>query len=318
MQHLKDMLRQITDFIPSDKPVAYFDYPAHMNVGDLLIMQGTERFFRAYQYEVILRASYLNYSTVLAKKIPEDATIVLHGGGNFGDLYPVLQSFRECIIHDFAKNKIVLLPQTVHFSTEQARQHAAQQFRQHADLTLFVRDDASYQALMHSFSDQVFLMPDMAHQLWDDKYSPPSHRTQATLHLMRQDIEAVGQYAKAPGSGRTADWLDLISLPRKKTFNLISRALRVEGRLARQFGTVDVWYWFCDGLVKHMRQIFEDHDTVVTSRMHAVIFAALLKKEVRFIDNSYGKLGRYYEKWLKDVDGVAPLAPGPRIGDERA
>ena len=318
MQHLKEKLEHITDFIPQDKPLVYFDYPAHMNIGDLLIMQGTERFFRDYQYEVMLRASYLNYSTALAKKIPKDATIVLHGGGNFGDLYPVLQAFRELIIHDFAEHKIVLLPQTVHFSTEHARQNAAQHFKQHADLTLLVRDEASYQDLMPTFSDKVFLMPDMAHQLWDAAYSPPNNATQTTLHLMRQDIEAVGQYAKAPGRGLTADWLDLISLPQKKSFSLICRALRMEGRLARQFGTVGVWYWFCDGLVKHMRQIFERHDTVVTSRMHAVIFAALLKKEVRFIDNSYGKLGRYYEKWLKDVDGVAPLAPGPRIGDERA
>lgn len=308
MQHLKEKLQHITQFIPRGKPLVYFDYPAHMNIGDLLIMQGTERFFRDYRYEVILRASYLNYSTALRKKIPKDATIVLHGGGNFGDLYPVLQSFRERIIDDFAEHKIVSLPQTVHFSSDKARQDAAKQFNWHPDLTLFVRDEPSFDDLIYRFSEKVFLMPDMAHQLWDSAYAPPQNRTAATLHLMRQDIEAVGQSAPALDAGLRADWLDLISLPQKKTFNLICRALRVEGKLARQFGTVDVWYWFCDGLVKHMRQIFERHDRVVTSRMHAVIFAALLKKQVRFIDNSYGKLGRYYETWLKDVDGVAPLA----------
>lgn len=56
-----------------------------------------------------------------------------------------------------------------------------------------------------------------------------------------------------------------------------------------------------------MRHIFEGYDEVVTSRMHAIIFAALFKNKIRFIDNSYGKLGRYYEKRLNDVAGVAPL-----------
>lgn len=307
MKQLKEKLGQITGLIPQDKPVAYFDFPTHMNIGDLLIMQGTERFFREHQYQVILRASHLNYSSALVKKIPADATIVLHGGGNFGDLYPVLQAFRERIIADFPKNKIVLLPQTVHFSTPLAKLSSATRFKWHDDLTLLVRDEISYEELIGTFSESVCLMPDMAHQLWEDDYLPPRSMSQRTLHLMRQDIEVVGDQEMRSEQGRSADWSDLISLPRKKAFNLISRALRAEGRLARQFGTVDVWYWFCDGLVNEMRRIFERHDTVVTSRMHAVIFAALLKKDVRFIDNSYGKLGRYYEKWLKDVDGVAPL-----------
>lgn len=307
MRQLKEKLGQITDFIPQDKPVVYFDYPVHMNIGDLLIMQGTERFFRDYQYDVILRASYINYSSALAKKIPGDATIVLHGGGNFGDLYPVLQKHRELIISDFPLNKMILLPQTAHFSTDFARRASAVQFRWHRDLTLFVRDEASYRELHEVFSEKVCLMPDMAHQLWDDNYVPPRGVSQRTLHLMRQDIEAVGSQENVSGKMLSADWIDLISLPRRKAFNVISRALRTEGKLARQFGTVGAWYWFCNSLVNEMRRVFEGYDEIVTSRMHAVIFAALLKKEVRFIDNSYGKLGRYYEKWLKDVDGVAPL-----------
>ena len=252
MRQLKEKLRQITDFIPKDKPVVYFDYPVHMNIGNLLIMQGTERFFRDYQYNVMLRASYINYSSALAKKIPGDATIVLHGGGNFGDLYPVLQKHRESIITDFPLNKVVLLPQTAHFSTDFSRRASALQFRWHRDLTLFVRDEASYRQLHGVFSEKVCLMPDMAHQLWDDHYVPSRIASRRTLHLMRQDIEAVSGQDNVSGKSLSTDWIDLISLPRRKTFNLISRALRTEVKLARQFGTVGAWHWFCNSLVSKL------------------------------------------------------------------
>jgi len=307
MRQLKEKLRQITDFIPKDKPIVYFDYPIHMNIGDLLIMQGTEKFFRDYQYNVILRASYLNYSSSLTKTIPVDATIVLHGGGNFGNLYPVLQDFRELIISDFPLNKLVVLPQTVYFSADSVKRASAVKFRSHPDVTLFVRDEPSYHELHEVFSEKVCLMPDMAHQLWNEDYVSQRSGSQRTLHLLRQDIEALASLGNDSGNALSADWIDLISLPRRKTFNMISRLQRMEGKLKRQFGTVGAWYWFCNSLINEMRRVFESHDEVVTSRLHAVIFAALLKKEVRYIDNSYGKLGRYYEQWLKDVDGVAPL-----------
>ena len=42
-------------------------------------------------------------------------TILLHGGGNFGDLWPIYQRFREHVIAAFPDHRIVQLPQTVHF-----------------------------------------------------------------------------------------------------------------------------------------------------------------------------------------------------------
>jgi pyruvyl transferase EpsO len=303
MRALKLRLGEITRFIPQDRPVVYLDYPMYLNVGDLLIMQGTERFFADHGYDVVMRASSVNYSPAIARRIPKDATIVLQGGGNFGDLYPAHQKMRESIITHFPDNKIVVLPMNVQFESEDERQKSAAIFRAHNDLTLFVRDETSLEELFGAFCRRVMLMPDMAHQLWDAHYEPPTARKD-TLYLIRRDIEARGGEAGALSS--TFDWEDLISDARKSSYRLICRGMRLEGVTRQQFGMGRAWYRFCDALVGDMRDVFEAHREVVTSRMHGCIFAALLKKPVRFADNSYGKLGRYYDLWLRDVHTVAP------------
>ncbi|MFA9441835.1 polysaccharide pyruvyl transferase family protein [Uliginosibacterium sp. sgz301328] len=302
MRAIKDRLADITRYVPQDRPVVYLDYPMYLNVGDLLIMQGTEKFFADYGYNVVMRASGVNYSPAMGRRIPRDATIVLQGGGNFGDLYPDHQHMRESIIANFPDHKIVVFPMNVQFMSEAERQRSAAIFRQHPDLTLLVRDEASLEDLYGAFSRRVVLMPDMAHQLWDDHYVPPD-ALRDTLYLIRRDIEAV------PGqSGRDSsfDWDDLISDARKHSYRMICKGMRLEGMTAQQFGMGRAWYRFCDGLVGEMRNVFEAHREVVTSRMHGCIFAALLKKPVRFADNSYGKLGRYYDLWLRDVKSVTP------------
>ena len=82
-------LNHIVELIKDKNDVFYFDYPLHLNVGDLLIYHGTEQFFKDHHINVTLkRCEYdLDLEEVKAKITP-NTTILLHGGGNFGDLYP--------------------------------------------------------------------------------------------------------------------------------------------------------------------------------------------------------------------------------------
>ena len=45
MNSLKDKIHGILGSFDTSKRVVFFDYPLHLNVGDLLIQLGTERFF---------------------------------------------------------------------------------------------------------------------------------------------------------------------------------------------------------------------------------------------------------------------------------
>lgn len=45
MQEIKEKLKQILKVVPPKTEICYIDYPVYNNVGDLLIMKGTEAFF---------------------------------------------------------------------------------------------------------------------------------------------------------------------------------------------------------------------------------------------------------------------------------
>ena len=60
MEELKGHLRQILKVIPPRTEIYYLDYPVHSNGGDLLIMKGTEAFFRDNDIHVRARYSILD------------------------------------------------------------------------------------------------------------------------------------------------------------------------------------------------------------------------------------------------------------------
>ena len=51
-------------------------------------------------------------------------TILLSGGGNFGDLYESHQEIREDVIANFPANRIIQLPQSISFHAGEALQSA--------------------------------------------------------------------------------------------------------------------------------------------------------------------------------------------------
>ena len=303
MQELKDKLAAIAGYLPRQRPVVYLDYPVHLNFGDILIMRGTERFFADYGYRVIERAGYMNFTAAARRAVPPDATIVLHGGGNFGDLYPAHQHFREAVVRQFPEHPIVVMPQTVHFRSEQARQASAAVFRLHRQLLLMVRDRRSQAAVDGLFSPQVLLMPDMAHQLWDDGRPPEAGAASGRLELWRADIEATRRPATL-AAGPPIDWLDLVPVWQRRVYGLILRLHRLEATADRRLGAQPAWYGYCDRLSRRMQSIFESCGEVRTNRLHGMIFAALLGKKVSFDDNTYGKLGDYASQWFAGHPGI--------------
>jgi pyruvyl transferase EpsO len=142
--------------------VHYVDIPVHGNVGDLLIMLGTLRFFERYKINVEIKTAYFTYRTQWTR---QKDVVVFQGGGNFGDLYPGSQQARQAVIQELPKNRIIILPQTIHFRSKDTYDECCKLFSQHTDLHICVRDRQSYELAL-PMSRHVYLLPDMAHQLW--------------------------------------------------------------------------------------------------------------------------------------------------------
>ena len=279
----------------SGRPLHYLDLPMHGNVGDLLIMAGTLKFFETHRLTPTRSAMYFNYDASWARR---GDVLVFHGGGNFGDIYGPFQAFREHVIASRPDCRIVVMPQSLHFEDPVAFERCRAACAKHPDLHICVRDEHSRLVALQ-LTPHVYLMPDMAHQLW------PLRRTQqgqGVLRLRRRDGE------EAPGAQAEAgsfDWDDLIGAGWKAALREVERGVTQAGRrlgARRLFGNWFAQWWQgrADRFVQRAVVLFSRYERVESDRLHAHILASLLAMPSRVDDNSYGKNSRYIAAWTKD------------------
>ena len=79
---------------PAGGECVFLDYPSQANVGDSLIWLGTLKCLQDLGLKVTYVADFDTYDeTHLRRVLGQNTTIILQGGGNFGDLYPKNQLF---------------------------------------------------------------------------------------------------------------------------------------------------------------------------------------------------------------------------------
>ena len=285
---LKNMHKEIAELC-RDKKLAYLDMPMHFNIGDLLIHAGTEQFFKDCGLNVIYRAfdNGVDY-----REVAKSDVILFCGGGNFGDLYPWHQRFREEIIKKFPDKRIVFLPQTIYFTENEEKEKSASIFKIHKDLHIFTRDERSLE-LARYFSGNVKMMPDMAHSLHPlvdhlevediniDKFK--------ILNLRRLDGENVS--LETDVSKRTFDWENLITNEDKIHLRLSTKLNKIPLFRSR---VLEKWQHRSNSLIFRAMNYFYQYNLVYTDRLHGFILSYLLGKNIRLIDNSYGKNIGYY------------------------
>lgn len=320
MHDLKRRLGGIAAVLPPSRPVVYLDYPVHDNVGDLLIHQGADAFLEDYGYSVLGRFSMHDFSrrgrddesaVVLKPSIRDlDAlvaggcSIVLHGGGNFGDIWPQFQMFRELIVQRYLGTPIVILPQTIHFSSAERRARSARLLAAHKQLFIFVRDRESLAFVRDEARAGGGLMPDMAHQLWGRPELAAADDAAGTLVVRRRDRESRDR------DGATHfDWDELS----RGSSRLVLRALRkwqtIDNPLRHWLPNYMLWRLYRDRLVARAVARFRPYAVIDTDRLHGMILAALMGKEVSYSEGNYGKLQRYAGLWLAGSDLIAGRRP---------
>jgi len=138
------------------------DFPHHANVGDSAIWLGERALLRRAGVPVVYTCDLTSFSAEdLAGRLPT-GTILIHGGGNLGDLWPAHQEFRERIIGTFPRHRIIQLPQSIQFSRRASLDRARAVLDAHPDLTICVRDRRSLATAREAFRARSVLCPDMA------------------------------------------------------------------------------------------------------------------------------------------------------------
>ncbi len=303
MHSLKAKHQALLDLIET-QAVDYLDIPIHGNGGDNLIFLGTLAFLQNAKVKLKSISSVYNFCAHADADV-----LLLHGGGNFGDIYPLHQKFRERVILENLHKRIIVLPQTVHFADAENLVASRKIFALHPDLHLFVRDEKSL-ALVQGFTPNLALMPDMAHQLYPLQALPSTagktpHQG-SSLYFKRQDPEAAAGNTPL-GQHESIDWADVLGAQGQKQIRHYQKHMKwltklglerkAQAYLARR------WKCMAQEMATAAVQCFSQYEHIVTDRLHGHLLAMLLDKPNTVLDNSYGKNSSYIQCWT----GASPL-----------
>jgi exopolysaccharide biosynthesis predicted pyruvyltransferase EpsI len=299
-------LQQILgSFVNYGDEYALIDFPDHSNVGDSAIWLGEVVLLKQLTGNAPKYVSDLhNFDAAeLARRLPQ-GVIFIHGGGNFGDIWPQHQLFREYIVSNFPNRKVVQLPQSIKFSDQDNINKAAAVFDAHPDFHLLVRDKKSDEFAQLNFKANVILSPDCAFGLGPQ----PRHKSlKKYLYLLRTDTEKNQNHSWSDlvesNDAIACDWLD-----DGRFFKFRSRLLAIILMAKSIFnGNTRFHYYQSKATIRVNRGLktLSKGEVVVTDRLHAHILSTLLNIPNYVLDNNYGKISGYIECWTKDFPLVS-------------
>lgn len=292
----------------------YLDAPYHSNIGDVCIWEGGLNFLSEIGANITETHS-LYWAP--GKRLDPDVVIVLHGGGNFGDLYRACQDFRLKIIETYPDNRIVMLPQSVWYDNDALIADDAAAMARHRNLWLCARDSAAFRFMQTHFgANHVLLVPDMAFCLPDVLLQLYRHKEQSgkSLFMRRTDNEITGSTPDALGDNVDVhDW-PTFEGKYKTRLHIMNQTNAIQWRIGRysRLATLPLQVfadrtakWFLrPRLTRCGLKFLSEYDSITTTRLHALILGTLLGKQINIIDNKTGKLTDFTSTWLTDLDSI--------------
>lgn len=298
----------LADVIGEGVPVALLDVPNQRNVGDAMILAGELAYLRALGARVAYAADMRAFDPRALRRAMPRGVVLLHGGGNLGDVWPGHQRHREeaiAALHDY---RVVQLPQSVFFREPEAAARFAEVARAHPDLHLLLRDTATQQRVDDQLPGlRASFCHDMALGFSPAPAPPPDRRGTATLVLARRDHEQSVDLAAlttaaldhepvvedwAPRGRRAVAWraarAAAQALLAAQRASGLAALPRLRWPVVRGISTVSV----AGGV-----DLLGDARLVVTDRLHAHVLAGLLGVDHVVMDNSYGKVGAIYRDY---------------------
>jgi exopolysaccharide biosynthesis predicted pyruvyltransferase EpsI len=295
----------LSPLVPAGVPCALVEFPNYANAGDSAIWLGEKAWLRKNGNPVVYSCTMDSYHPGQLADRLGTGVILLQGGGNFGDLWVSHQYFRERIVKDFPQNKIIQLPQSIHFQDPDRTERTRKVLGEHPDFTLLVRDQPSYDLATTELQVPVFLCPDMAFAL--GTLPRPGRPQEQILWLSRTDKETLNQAAPLSSEGfvRT-DWLEEPSSDSREELERLSRELKTEpSRFGDLFPPLSAAYdRVAEERLLRGSTLLSQGSVVVTDRLHGHIMCLLLDIPHVLMDNSYGKVSGFYDAWTHSCELV--------------
>lgn len=273
------------------KKIIYCLVPIHGNMGDQAIAYATRKYlmdnFKEYEILEFERDEIYKYGLAIKKILNEDDLIVLHGGGNMGNLYIKEEEPRRFIIDKFKGNKIISMTQTITFTdtidSKEQKEKTISVYNSHPSLTLLAREDKSYKTMKEFFKhNKIIEVPDIVFYL-EDLFSESKER-KFIMTCLRADKES---YYKSKKD-------EFLKLLRKEYSNLFESDTVIDAIVTKETRE--------DELFK-MWNNFRSAKVVITDRLHGMIFATITKTPCIVLRSLDHKVIESY-RWVDNLNYI--------------
>lgn len=281
--------------------VAVLDFPRHQNAGDTLIWRGEMTQLDRMGVRVAYVADIGRYNQAEMDRRVPSGPILLHGGGNFGDVWPQFQDEREQVVLRNPNRRIVCLPQSLKFSSPQRAARTNEIFAAHGGVTVLARDHTSVDHARHWLPDvDIRFSRDAA--LGNKPVEVPAAPVTGLLVLQRKDLESNGRLSGYQEfDHQIADWgltgvaaarwyLNRAPLAAYKRLPSIGRRVLQPVVDRRYTNFVRLNMESAEALVARGR-------VLVTDRLHAHVLACLMGIPNIVLDNNYGKIRPIFNEY---------------------
>ena len=318
---IAELRQQLIDtyepLIDKTRPVALIDFPAAINCGDHAIWLGEKALLHHLGITPAYQCSMESYDRDALAAAVKDGTILMHGGGNFGDVYKYHQ-FRLQVLKEFPDNQVIVFPQSMMFYSTKSLKHTAELFEVHGKAVITARDALTYYKMSKYFGPKTKVLhaPDMALML---KRLPRRQKPKFDIvWLNRADLEAANVLPAADiaklgeASNQTLHIVPAKDQPMVVSeFTKVGTSLCVTDWFKCRFTSPEdvekfVAYDFdtkSEFWINWALMILSLGKVVITDRLHGHILCQLAGIPHILLNNNYGKNFTYYDTWSKDTRG---------------
>ncbi|WP_019205564.1 polysaccharide pyruvyl transferase family protein [Limosilactobacillus ingluviei] len=271
------------------KRIFYMMVPTHGNLGDQAIAEATYKLFKREfaDYDVITTYDEDVYKDIylIKKCITKDDIVVLHGGGNMGDLYKTAEQQRQCIVRNLFEYKIIILTQTTNYSDSKYGEFLLKRtqklFNKCKDLTLCARENRTFEFMKVNFpKSRVVFIPDIVFSLATKRNE---QNREFIMTCLRSDEESV--------QTSVGSILNSVAELDSKTFiydTYVARRIDSSNRQVEVNSIINQFY---------------RAKLVVTDRMHGMVLAAITGTPCIVTKSlDYKIIGTY--QWIKDLNYI--------------
>ncbi|MDR2977515.1 MAG: polysaccharide pyruvyl transferase family protein [Streptococcaceae bacterium] len=287
----KDIKKRIIKDIQSKKrkKIYYFEKPPHVNIGDQAIAFASRSFFedKVPEYDVVeFYTSERIYAIPIVKRmITKEDIVVIHGGGNLGNLYGRAENARRKLIKAFKENTIVSMPQSVHFSKDsegkKEEEISRAVYSSHPDLHLVAREDLSLERMNELFPENhVFMTPDIVLSMNSEDYAGDR---EGVITLIREDKESsLDEIKRTKLLSFLNQYFDKVDVS--------DTCLKEQAFLTRELSDIAIESKWLE---------ISKHKLAITDRLHGVIFGYVTKTPTIIFDNNNNKVSSTYRTYLQ-------------------